>query len=204
MPMSDKEQIQLIKNWWKEYGNSVLIALLVFAAVNFSWHYWKQYKYTQMERSSLTYTQLLSVVEQQKLDDIQLFSNKLINDYPRSPYASLAAFILAKEFVQKGDFKQALEKMQWVMAHTHKKSFSQLARIRAARLLVELKRPKESLELLAKVDDAAFGAAIEEAKGDAMIASGDNQGAEQAYQKALVLATGEAKSPLLKMKIEQF
>ena len=33
MPTSDKEQIQMIKDWWKQYGTTIVVAVLVFAIV---------------------------------------------------------------------------------------------------------------------------------------------------------------------------
>lgn len=204
MHMSDQEQKQLIKDWWKKYGNAILAGILVFAVVNFSWRYWQQYQYQKMEGSSLMYMQMLGSAEQQKPDEAKLFAKKLMDDFSSTPYASLAAFSLAKEAVGKNDLDVAFVNLDWVIKHAKSDAFKQIAKIRAARILLAQKKSQEALDLLNNIDDKSFLAAIDEAKGDALIVLGKNDAAAKVYKEALELQKGEAISPLLKLKLEQF
>ena len=201
--MSDKEQIQLLKNWWKQYGTSILVGILAFAVVNFGWQYWNQNKSQRTERASLMYTQLLNIADQDKNSEALLFEDHLIKDYASTPYASLAALSSAKNAVVAGKLEVALDKLQWVIKNSNVAGFRELARIRAARILLEQKKPQEALDLLAKIDDSDFAAAIDEVSGDALVALGKNDLAKERYQKAQQLSNGDAVSPFLKMKSEK-
>ncbi len=204
MPISDKEQIQMMKNWWKQYGGYILFVVVVFVVVNVSWRYWQQYKHQRLEHTSMTYMQMLIAFEQQKNDEVNVYAKHLIQDYAGSPYASLAALMLAKIAIQNGDLQQAKEKLQFVIKKSSDKSLRQIARIRAARILLTTKQPQEALNLLKVVDDPGYIAEISEINGDAWLALGKLVEAKKAYQKAKDLIVGGAKSPLLQMKMQQF
>lgn len=204
MPASDKEQIQMIKDWWKQYGIAILVVVLVFAVTNFGWRYWQQHKNRRIERASTNYTQMLMAFEQQKNDEAKLYAKHLMQDDSGSVYASLAAFMQAKLAVQADDLKLAQEQLQFVIKKSSNNTMRQLARIRSARIFLATKQPQEALNLLAKIDDEAYKAEISEVSGDALLALGKVAEAKQAYQKVKDLTVSGAKSPLLQLKMQQF
>lgn len=206
MPMSDKEQMQMVKAWWKEYGYYLLFTVIIFMAVNIGWRYWHRSHNAALEYSSAIYMQMLvSATEQKKDEETTLFGERLINDYSKSPYASLAALLLAKNAVEKGDLKLALEKLQFAMKKAPSKNIRQLARIRAARVLIAMKKSQEALDVLKSVDDKDYLAETNEVVGDAYLDLGKVKEAEQAYRKAEHLSEDKkAQSPLLKIKLQQF
>jgi predicted negative regulator of RcsB-dependent stress response len=204
MPTSDKEQIQMLKDWWKQYGNYILSVIIIFFVVSFGWRYWQQHKYQRLERTSVTYVQMLTAFEQQKNDEVKLFAKQLMQNYPRSSYASLAALMLAKIAVQAKDFKLAQEQLEFVIKKSPNATLRQIARIRAARILLSTKQPQAALDLLAKVDDEAYMAAVSEISGDVLLELGKVNEAKQAYQKAKNKEVKGAASPLLQLKMQQF
>ena len=204
MPISDKEQIQIVKSWWKEYGYYILFTVVFFMIANFSWQYWQRQKHFRLENASMIYTQMLSALEQQKGEESKLFGEQLIKKYSSSPYASLAALILAKDAVSSGNLKMAQEKLQFVIKKAPSKTLRQLARIRVARVLIAIEKPREALDLLTTVDDKSYDAEVNEAFGDALLALDKTDEAEKAYRKAQHLSVNKAQSPLLKMKLQQF
>lgn len=199
MPTSDKEEMQMIKDWRKRYGTVILIAILVFALANFSWRYWQKYKQVQMERASTNYTQMLMALDKQKNDEIKLYATNIIKNYPRSSYASLAALMLAKIAVTSNDFKLAEQQLQFVIKKSPSDALRQLARIRLARIFLATKKPQEALNLLKTVDDDAYNDEVNEVSGDALLSLGKVSEANQAYKKVK-----DAKSSLLKLKMQQF
>ncbi|EKE01145.1 MAG: hypothetical protein ACD_21C00204G0005 [uncultured bacterium] len=204
MSTSDNEQIQMIKDWWKQYGTSILIGLLVFAVINFGWRYWQKLKHQHTDNASTTYTQMLSALEQQKNDEAQLYAKRLIQNYESSSYASLAALMQAKIAVKAGDLNLAQEHLQFVIKKSPNNTLRQIARIRTARIFIAKKQPQEALNMLATIDDSAYAPEINEVSGDALLALGKTAEANQAYQKAKNATVGDAKSPLLQLKMQQF
>lgn len=204
MLISDKEQIQIFKDWGKQYGGYILLVILVFLVANFGWRYWQQYRYQRLERASINYTQMLTALEQQKNEEVKLYAKQLIQNYAKSSYASMAALILAKIAVQAGDLQLAQEQLQFVIKKSSNKTLSQLARIRVARILLATKKPQAALDLLTIVDDNAYQTEISEVSGDALLELGKVAAAKQAYQEAENVNIEDAKSPLLQLKMQQF
>lgn len=199
---SDQEQIQMIKDWWKKYGTTILVAIMVFFVANFSWQFWRNYHRKYVDGASLMYTQMLSMLQMKKIDEAQLLGNNLQTNYRRTPYASLAGLTLAKMAIERQKTDEALTQLQWVVKHAVNGNLKQIAKIRAARILFADNKNQESLNLLQKIDDAGYSPAIYELKGDVLWAMGQKEQAIAAYQEAL-RNSSKVQSPLLKMKLER-
>lgn len=205
MPMSDKEQIQIVKSWWKEYGYYILFSMLIFIVAKFGWDRFQQYKHLHMEQASVIYTQMLDTIDQKKLEESKLFGERLIKNYSNSTYASFAALMLAKDAVQAGNLKLAQEKLQFVVKKSPSDILRQLALIREARVLIAMGKPNEAINLLTSSDNKNYMAEVSETFGDALLALGKTDEAEKAYRKAKhINADKVPQSPLLKMKMQQF
>lgn len=205
MVMSDKEQVQMVKSWWQEYGYHILFTILIVIIANFGWRYFKRHQQVYLEQASVTYSQMLMATDQKKTDESKLFGERLIKNYPSSLYASLAALILAKNAAQDNDLKLAVERLQFVIKKASNKNLREIARLRAARVLVAMKQSKEALNLLATIDDDHYVVAINEITGDALLDLGKTKEAEEAYRKARDASAGRVpQSPFLKMKLQQF
>jgi predicted negative regulator of RcsB-dependent stress response len=183
--ISDKEQIQLIKDWWKKNGGTIIIAIVLVLGINFGWRYWQSYKNNKAEQASILYEQMLSASLAKKPDDFKLFAQHLIKDYASTPYSSLASLFLAKENVEQNNFTAAEQNLDWVMRYGKNKSFKQIARIRAARLLINENKLRQALQLLQHINDKAFMPAILEVRGNVFAAQGNKARAIAAYKAAL-------------------
>ncbi len=203
MPMSDKEQMQIVKSWWQEYGYYLLFSIIFVLVANFVWRHWQQHQNARKEQASTMYMYMVTLLEQHKKDEVKLYGEKLIKDYAKSPYASLAALVLAKEAVNANDLKLADERLQFIIKKSSSKKLRQLARIRDARVLIAMKKSQEAITLLSAVDDDTYLAEVNEISGDAWSSLGKSSEAEQSYNKAKSInAKRKAESPLLKMKMQ--
>ncbi len=204
MPMSDKEQIDLVKSWWKEYGYYILFTIALVLLVNFGWRYFHNYRQHNLEYTSASYLKMLEYYDQKKVDEYQAIAKQLINSHKSSVYASLAALLLAKDDISAGNYQEASAQFNFVIKKSPAKNLRQLARLRLARVLIETKKYADALQLLQKVDDKGYKAAIEEARGDALFKLGRLDEARVSYQQAKDLRAGnELQPPLLKAKLQQ-
>ena len=205
MSLTDQEQIQLFKSWWRAYGYYAAFIVLAVLLGVFGWRYWHGYSKSYSEQASINYMQLLASCEQQKIDDCEKMAQHLVSDYPSSIYASIASLMLAKHAVDAGDFKLAEEKLRFVMKKAPAKNLRQLARIRTARLLIEEKKYEDALQLLHYVDDKRYLVDINEITADALHKLGKKEEAKVLYEKARELGEpNSAHSPLLEMKLQRF
>lgn len=200
--MSDKEQIQMIKDWWKNNGTTIMVAILIFLIGNFGWRYWQNFSAQKSERASLTFTELLNAKVQNKTAEVRLYAKHLMQDFSGTYYADMAALSLAKEDVNVNNLNAAYDDLTWIFKHSHTNNIKQIARIHAAKILLAENKPKDALNMLAVIDDNAFLSLIDETKGDVLLAMGDKNAASAAYKdaKAAMAKDATVQSPLLKMK----
>jgi predicted negative regulator of RcsB-dependent stress response len=202
--VSEKEQIQLIKDWWKKNGSTILITIVLVFGLGFGWRYWHYYKNKQAEQASVLYEQMLSASIAKKTDDFKLFAQHLIKDYASTPYATLASLLSARANIEQNNLSDAQQDLTWVIQHGKNKSFKQIARIRAARLLLDNNKLQQALQLLKHINDKAFMPAILETRGDVFVAQGDKAQALEEYQTALQATPKDSVIRMsLQMKITQ-
>lgn len=201
--LTEQEQIQQLKSWIKQYGPTILGGVLLALALTYGWHYWQNYQNRIMTHASLIYDEMLGMRAQDNADGSTTQAKKLISDYPKTPYASMAALLLAREAVKKNNYAEAISRLNWVIDHSKSKSLREIARLRIARILVAEQKPSEALNLLKIIDDNDYAGLADETKGDAYLAMNDQPSARQAYASALKkLPQAQSTRPLLQMKYD--
>jgi predicted negative regulator of RcsB-dependent stress response len=202
--VSDEEQLQKLKDWWKKYGNTIMIAVIAVIALSFGLRYWQQYKTHSAQQASVIYEQLLEADIAKQPANVKLFAQHLMDTYSSSPYASFAAMMLARNAANANDLPTAEQNLQWVLNHSNSKDLRQIARVRAARVLIAENQLDQALALLQKVDDKAYEPIIGEIKGDIYLAKNDKKMALQEYQNAFAAANKiGVSSPVLAIKLSQ-
>ena len=162
--LSDKEQIDMLKKWWHDYGKSILMAVIIGVGIGYGWRYYKTEKSVYLQEASAAYQKMGQAYTMRVLKVANAEAGTLIHRYPETVYATMAQFMLAKEAVDKKDFKMAVESLDWVLAHTDAAFFQNLARVRKARILVQEGKKEAALSLLSQVRDAGFSAVISDLK----------------------------------------
>jgi predicted negative regulator of RcsB-dependent stress response len=201
--LTEQEQIELFKNWLKQYSLVIIagIALAIFAATG--WRYWQQRQATILDRASSVYNEMLTLRTQNEPSAGLVQAQKLLTHYPQTVYAQMAAFILARNAILKNDYPEAEKKFNWIIEHSHVASIRQIARIRLARIMIADNKPKKAIETLTTIEDKYFNGLTDEIRGDAYLKMKDRIKARESYQTALTeLPNAESIRPLLQMKYE--
>jgi predicted negative regulator of RcsB-dependent stress response len=202
--LSEDEQVQKIKEWVKKNGIVVICGIAVFFAANFGWRYWQQYRERQNIQASSLYEQLIAAQITHRYDDVKLYAQRLRDDYARTPYASLASLMAARDATIKKDLSIVEQDLQWVIDHAKSKAFKQIARIRLARVFMEDQQSQKALTILEVIEDKAYLAKIYEVKGDVYLSTEDKKLALQEYQKAIEFAgSNSVIKSIIEMKIQQ-
>lgn len=200
--LTDKEQIEMIKQWWRNHGKGIVFAVVLGLAIGFGWRYWRSHNIEKAERASVVYQQVQVAAAQQQFDVVASLAPQLMKDYRSTPYASMAALLWARDAVLQNNLKLAVEKLQWVIDNSKMSSAKQIARIRAARILLAQKQYDSAMNLLATVDDAAYQPLTDSVKGDIYRAMGKETLAKQSFQAAQNgFQSGGIVDPFLNMKI---
>lgn len=200
---TETEQIEQLKRWWHQYGKSTLAVVIIGFLISWGWHAWQKQHERLLQTASVVYERLLTSVIRDDQVAVQKQATRLFQHYPRTPYAQLAALILARKAVYDGDLTAAKKKLNWVIKHGESSALKELARIREARILATEGKLKEALELVSKVDDKAYLPLVEDIKGDIYMLMNNKDAARTAYQNALKgLPAYEIMQPLILMKLD--
>jgi len=201
--MTEDEQVEAIKRWWKNYGNMLVTSVLVVVIAYFGWQWWQKQQTTVRGKASTAYEQMLVYINEEDKTGVEAVANSLIKDYPKTPYASLAAMILAKQAFYDENFDSAKQQLNWVIANEREEALQQIARLRLARILTVQQQVDEALKVLEIVNDETFMPLVSELRGDIYLGRGDFDNARKNYQLAIqAMPEAVGASGLLKMKID--
>lgn len=199
----EKEQIENIKEWWRENRWYIVAGLAISAAVVGGWRFWQEYRQEQSEQASLKYEQLATKAALQDLTAVEGIVAELQDKYSDTPYASLATLRLAAERIAAGDYAQSEAAFRWTMNNTDDAELALVARARLARVLLQLERAGEVPALLDAVEPGKFAALFAEIRGDALLLGGDRDGARAAYEAALAaMEPGLGDRQTVQMKLD--
>jgi len=202
--LSEEEQWEVVKKWWREYGVMILLGILLAFAAGFGWRYWKRHQTAVASEASLAYQHILVSFTDQKILNFKKQAHTLMEQYPSTPYGTFSAWMLAKQAVDENKLPKALSSLQWAMDHTRNTAFKQISRLRVARVLLAMKKPERALSLLNTIDNKVYLPLIDEVRGDIYLAMGRKHEARAAYQVALLASTAmQLHRPLLEMKLSQ-
>ena len=198
---TEEEQLDAVKRWWKENGQSTIIGLGLGIAVILGWNYWQEHKKAQAGQASALYSQLIQAIGADKKDSAEKLAERLKEQYPKTEYAAYSGLFLAKLKVQQGDVAKAQAILKEIAAGSNKE-LSNIAKIRQVRLMLASGEYEQGLQLINDVDPAtstSFSGNYDELVGDLYVALDRLDEARSSYQKAL---ENGYKSPLLQFKID--
>lgn len=183
--LEEQEQIDAIKAWWKQHGNTVYLSVAVFVAIVAGIQGWRHYQSKQTVQAAGMYEMLQGAADGKNVSKVREVAGQLIEQYPRSAYATRAALLAAKSNYDSGDAKSAKAQLQWVLDHAGSDETKDAARLRLAGIMLDEKNHVEALKLLESKHGAAFDGLYADLKGDVLLASGKGDEAQASYKLAL-------------------
>lgn len=180
--LEEQEQIDALKAWWKQYGNAAVLGVVLFVTIVAGMQGWRYYQSRQTAQAAALYESLQGATEPQKVREI---AGQLIEQFPRSPYASRAALAAARTNHETGDAKSARAQLQWVLDHAKSDEIRDATRLRLAGVLLDEKNHDEALKLLEAKHGTAFDGLYADLRGDILLASGKPAEALASYKLAL-------------------
>lgn len=197
---TEEQQVEALKKWWKENARTLIAGVVIGVCVIGGWRYFQQYQKNHAEYASMLYEKVLqSSIQPQQDEEQQVDVNKLMAEYSDTPYASLAALLLAKSQFVAGDVVKAEQNLGWVMANAKQPEIKHLARIRMMRLLMSVNKYQEALKISDTAYPESFTVMYEELKGDIYVLMNKPDEARMAYDKA-ILASMQQPSRWLRLK----
>ena len=183
--LEEQEQLDALKAWWNQYGRLVIVAVCAFLITIVLFLGWRSYRQQQSAGAAQLYTTLKTAVEEKDAKKIRDAGGAIVEKFPSTGYAALAALALAKANFESGDKAGAKVQLQWVIEHAREEEMRDVARLRLAAVLLDEKDHAQALKLAETKHAEAFDALYADLKGDILVAQGNRAEARAAYQAAL-------------------
>ena len=192
---TEEQQAEAIKRFFRENGLSLALGVIVGLGGLYGWKAYNQNQITTAEQASDAYTKLV------ESDDVLASADAFISENKDTQYATLAAFVAAKEAVDTQKLDVANEKLSWIVSNVDNAQLKAIATTRLARVQIAQQQYDDALTTLNSPLPEAFNANVAELKGDIYTQQGNKEQARVAYQAA-VDAGGLTSNPLLQIKLD--
>ncbi len=182
--LSEKEQLEQIRDWWKEYGWYLVGGAALGGVLLFGWTRYQSYSQQQVEIASALYDELFeAVADRADVRAAELLA-EIRTEHASSPYADQAALLIASLRLDQQQPEAAIDELRSVLESTDDTELALIVRQRLARLLLHLERYDEVLALLEGLEPSRFSGRFSELRGDVYLAQGDVDRARTAYMEA--------------------
>jgi predicted negative regulator of RcsB-dependent stress response len=183
--LSEREQVDRIRQWWKENGAWIIVGIGSGILALVGWNWWQGYTLDRAEQASTIFSVVSEAALEGRVDEVRLGVERLEAAHGSSPYLHHSRLALAAAMVGSGDTAAAIGQLEQVLSATRDPQLAFVARLRLARLLAAEGEEERALGLVRGVDAGAFAPALLEVEGDVLADRGDVQGAREAYRRAL-------------------
>lgn len=201
--LSEKEQLDELRAWWKENRFLIIGGIALGIAIIAGFKLWNAQQLNSSLAASGHYEELLDQVSKQRLEPAREIADKLIQEHSSTIYADQARLAMARLYMDNGRDADAAEILRPLATGSGDKPMQLVARLRLASILLYQDKPQEVLDLLKLPRDSAFAARFNEVIGDAHVALGNIDEAAAAYNAVLADARGAqtVDSGLVQMKL---
>ena len=202
--LEEQEQIAALKAWWRENGKLVIAAVVAAALAASGVLGWRAYQRSQSVNASAVYGELQKAAGTRDVKKVRDLAGTILERFPRTAYAPLAALVSAKAHFESGDLKTARAQLEWVIESAREPELQAIGRLRLASVLIDEQAYDESLKTLDAKVAPEFEGRYAEMRGDIYTLQGKKRDARTAYRTALdkTQQRESASRELLQFKLE--
>lgn len=184
--LSEKEQIEAMRTWWKENGRYVISGIVLGVAILVGWNRWQAYQQTTRLEASGLYETLVAQAGDGDLDAAEASAADLYDNYTSTSYAGLARLAMARLYMDNGRDQDAADTLNALLTMRADSEIQLVGRLRLAKVYLYQGKHQEAIELLSGHEDTSFAARYDEILGDAYAALGKFAEANAAYERAML------------------
>lgn len=202
--MTDSEREEQLRNWWRDNWSWLVSGIALGILLLAGWRYWAGLQQENAAEAGGLYRQMLAASGGNDFGTMERLQQQLADDHGSTPYVDQASLLLARMYVETGQYDRAAPLLRSVMEGSDDDELREVARLRLARVLIEQDMPADALALLPAGVQGPFAPLALEIRGDALHATGDIEAARSAYAAALTAdsAAGGVSRELLQLKLQ--
>ena len=198
---TEEQQVDAIKQWWKENGTMLVVGAVVGLAGLWGWRYYGETVLAGQEKASTEFAQVLVKFEAQGSEQGTADMSTFIADNKGNNYATLASLLLAKAAVEAKDYTLAKTQLTNLLADNSYQPLTPVIQLRLARVSTELGEYDQALAILDKITEKGFEVKANQSKGVVYLKQGDLDLARRAFQAAVDASQGRV-DPLLQLQLD--
>lgn len=116
---TEEEQVQAIKDWWKNNGTSLLIGIAVALAIVFGWQAWQNHQMQQRTEAASQFADLINAYsdesDENRAETVAYMAKTLREEYTDSAFAIYGMLMLARQqIMEQNDAEAAIESLSWL------------------------------------------------------------------------------------------
>ncbi|MGX2974343.1 YfgM family protein [Ursidibacter arcticus] len=186
---TEEQQFNEAKNWFKQNGTPILLAICLVSGATFGWNYWKKHQVEVAQSTSATYQQVMESYLQDPNKNAPLVEKFITEN--KGSYVTFAQLEQAKQLAAKGDFNAVKKLLEQALTTTDDTTLHNVIRFRLANVEYQLKNFDAALSVLSNLKDKAWELRKQILTGDILLAKGDKDAAKSAYEQAKANAKAE-------------
>lgn len=181
--IEEEQEINQLKDWWKENGKTIIVAFILGVGGMFGWRYWQSHQAEQIAQASAQYDTLINSVqqdEQAKKANIEQF----VQANSKTAYAVFALLDEAKKATEKQDFSAAEANLNQALTQSQDEVLTSIVALRLSAVQFQLGQLDNALSTLNQVKGESFNARKAILTGDIQVAKGDKVAAKNSFEQA--------------------
>jgi predicted negative regulator of RcsB-dependent stress response len=201
--LSEKEQIQYIREWWQENRSYILTALIIVIGGITGNNAWKSSIIEKQLSASSLYESLAVEISENNLEAGEIITDEISEDYSDTVYYEKAKLAMAYFYMSQSRDEDAANSLRSILSKSSDSELSLIAEMRLAKIMLYQKKYQEVIDMLKGNTGHAFETKYSELLGDAYFGLEEFDKAEFAYMAALQ-NTNQAQivdASLIQMKI---
>ena len=181
--IEEEQEINQLKDWWKENGKTIIVAFILGVGGMFGWRYWQAHQAEQIAQASAQYDALIYSAqqdEQAKKANIEQF----VQANSKTAYAVFALLDEAKKETEKQDFAAAEANLNQALTQSQDEVLTSIVALRLSAVQFQLGQLDNALTTLNQVKGESFNARKAILTGDIQVVKGDKVAAKNSFEQA--------------------
>lgn len=176
--IEEEQELNQLKDWWKENAKVVILAFVLGIAGVLGWRFWQSHQVNQIVQASEQYDALAYSSQQDKVAQFVQANSK-------TSYAVFALLDEAKSAMEKQDFASAENALKQALEQSQDEVLTNLAALRLGEVQFQLGQFDMALSSLSQVKAAGFSTRKMLLTADIQLAKGDNNAAKAELEEVV-------------------
>lgn len=185
MTTTDDEELDKIKEFWAQYGKTLIGGTTLGLIMVAGWLGWQNWQDQRQTQAAVAFHQIEVLSQANQPQEAMQAARKLATSEQGSVYATLALMIGAHEAMNQNDTAKAQIYLQDAIKSTTQPGLAALARLRLARVQWAQNEPDAALATLKETPPAPYVSLYADLAGDIQASQKNWPAARLSYEQAL-------------------